>query len=92
MLTEIDRDAYDTLADDVKALVSRVWTAKLAEAQLDAYWEGYDDGKEQGVRNERERLAAGLCEKCGSDVSACFGCMTNVMVGALPKPPAESDK
>lgn len=83
---------YDDLPNAVKDLAERVWTSRMAEAQLDAYWEGFEDGREQGIRDERTRRAADLCERCGSDVSACFNCMAKVITGALPEAPPDSTK
>lgn len=80
MVTETDRQTYEALAPEVKALIDRVWAAKLAEAQYDAYQQGMAAAQDQ----LREARAADLCERCGSDVSACFNCLTQVMVGALP--------
>lgn len=88
MITDLDREAYEALPSHIKDLVERVWTSKLADAQCEAYYEGFDQASIQ----ERRHRADELCERCGSDVSACFNCITRIIVGALPPPPPDTTK
>lgn len=72
--TVADELLYESLSDEVRASLERLWRSR----ESNAYTRGYREGVEDGVNDERQRLYDELCPRCGSDVSACFACYREV--------------